>query len=145
MCLKKFHKSRDCRSGAKCSTCQGRHHNSVCNKTPSIPCQGATPARWSGSGRENGTSGVQGGVDGASKNTRRPSVVSMFLDGRTSVLLQTARTVMHHPQLPSRSVPVRMILDTGSQRSYLALSVKEALSLDSQCTENVNQNVWLYS
>ena len=88
------------------------------------------------SGRENGTSGGQGGIDGGSNNTR-PSVVSMFVVGRISVLLQTARTVMHHPQVPSRSVPVRMILDTGSQRSYLALSVKEALSLDAQCTENM--------
>ena len=137
LCLKKFHKSRDCRSGAKCSTCQGRHHSSVCNKIPSIPCQGATPAPLSVSGHENGTSGLHGGIDGGSKNTR-PSVVSMFVDGRTSVLLQTTRTVMHHPQVPSRSIPVRMILDTGgSQRSYLALSVKEALSLDSQCTENL--------
>ena len=135
MCLKRFHKSRDCRSGAKCSACQGRHHSSVCNRNPSIPCQGATPAPLSASGRENGTSGVQGGSDG-SKNTR-PSVVSMFVDGQTSVLLQTTRTVMHHPQVPSRSVPVRMILDTGSQRSYLALLVKEALSLDSQCTETM--------
>ena len=88
-CLKKFHKSRDCRSGAKCSTCQGRYHSSVCNKNPPIPYQGATLAPLSVSGRENGTNGVQGGIDGGSKNTR-PSVVSMFVDGRTSVLLQTA-------------------------------------------------------
>ena len=61
----------------------------------------------------------------------------MFVGGWTLVLLKTVRTVIHHLQVPTCSVPVSMILDTSSQRSYLVLSVKEALSLDSQCTENM--------
>ena len=33
VCLRKNHISRNCRSASKCTTCQGRHHRSICLQT----------------------------------------------------------------------------------------------------------------
>ena len=47
---------------------------------------------------------------------------------KTSVLLQTARAVVSRPNDPSHSVNVRLILDGGSQRSYILKRLRDTLT-----------------
>ena len=46
-----------------------------------------------------------------------------------SVLLQTARATAFNPDHPSRTTQVRIVMDTGSQRSYVTDSTREGLAL----------------
>lgn len=45
------------------------------------------------------------------------------------VLLQTATAVAFNPDDPSKAVQIRIVLDTGSQSSYLTNAVQDQLSL----------------
>jgi hypothetical protein len=57
------------------------------------------------------------------------------------VLLQTATTfAFSHDE--SELVPVRILLDSGSQRSYVTEQLKEKLDLDSFRTETLNLNTF---
>ena len=46
-----------------------------------------------------------------------------------TVLSQTARTVAYNPGAPQFNMEVRVILDPGSQRSYITNQVKDAIAL----------------
>ena len=46
------------------------------------------------------------------------SVLSMFIDVRTPMLLQTARAVVYKPGAPAVAQTTRIVFDTGSQWSY---------------------------
>lgn len=108
VCLRKGHIIKNCRS----TTCQGRHHISICSSS-------STP----GSGRDStatGTSdgGNQGVVGGAYHGT---PTAAMYVNLHTPILLQTAKAMVcdtSHPE-PTSTMKVRAILDPGSQRSYV--------------------------
>ena len=51
----------------------------------------------------------------------------IFVDVKTSVLLQTARTVVSRPNDLSHSFNVGLILDGGSQRSYISKRLRDTL------------------
>jgi len=61
---------------------------------------------------------------------------------KAPVLLQTARTTVYNLGDPANSKEVRIILDTGSQRSYITESVKEHLSLVPVGTETMIINTF---
>jgi len=56
---------------------------------------------------------------------------------KAPVLLQTACTTVYNLGNPANSKEVRIILDTGSQRSYITETVKEHLSLVPVGTETM--------
>ena len=129
-CLKKGHLSKDCRSKANCQNCRGRHHTSICYKTSgtSRECNSSTPAAGPP------TSSAAPASDSARNPTQRPSssALLMHLDLKTPVLLQTAKAIVRAPHRQHPSCCARIILDTGSQRSYVTNSLKESLSLESE-------------
>ena len=47
-------------------------------------------------------------------------------------MLQTARGTIYNPTAPHSPLQVRMILDSGSQRSYITCRVKDALHLEAE-------------
>ena len=47
-----------------------------------------------------------------------------------TVFLQTARAVIHHPSKPHVSLEVRLILDSGSQKSYISERARDLLKLE---------------
>ena len=47
-------------------------------------------------------------------------------------MFQTARVMIYNPTAPHSSLQVRMVLDSGSQRSYITYGVKEALALEAE-------------
>eukprot|EP00731_Ephydatia_muelleri_P023359 Em0015g942a len=134
-CLKKGHLSKDCRSKANCQNCRGRHHTSICYKTSgtSRECNSSTPAAGPP------TSSAAPASDSARNPTQRPSssALLMHLDPKTPVLLQAAKAIVRAPHCQHPSYCARIILDTGSQRSYVTNRLKESLSLESEQVEEM--------
>ena len=110
--------SRDCRTRTRCAVCNGKHHTSICdgavNPSPRAP-EPTTPTQPMGLNPE------------APKF--QPPTSSLFVGGKGTVLLQTARVQIYDPEHRERTLEVRAILDTGSQQSYATQRVKQALAL----------------
>ena len=49
-----------------------------------------------------------------------------------------AQAYIHRPSDPACGMAIRLMLDGGSQRSYITERVKEALGLVTECTELAN-------
>ena len=111
VCLKKFHMSRECWSSLRCTICSGRHHVSIC---PGTSHQSQTP------------------VNNSSNTT------SMYCGStKVPVLLQTARAHVFKIGFPKATREVRIIFDSGSQRSYVTDNVRKLLNLESKSTETM--------
>ena len=53
----------------------------------------------------------------------------LFIDAKTSVLLQTAKIFVSRTDDPNHHIQARLIFDTGSQRSYVSPRLRNALQL----------------
>jgi hypothetical protein len=62
---------------------------------------------------------------------------TMYVGTRTSILLQTAKVNIYKPGMQENRVNARLILDSGSQRSFVTTRVKNQLNLDAEGTENL--------
>ena len=126
ICLKKGHLSRDCRSPRGCYNCGGRHHSSICKSPRSGPRNAQNTPPTSTEQTQNARPQTQ------PQQHRMPSapVLSMYIDVKTPVLLQTARASVFQPHRPLLTTIVRIILDSGSQRSYVTDMVQK------NCTQN---------
>ena len=106
-CLRRRHLSRECRSASRCQNCKRKHHTSICDAGSNRPPR---PSLTSGSGPNTGVN--------PSQSTRTTS--TLCSDNLPTVFLQTARAVIYHPNDPHISLEVRLILDGGSQKSYIS-------------------------
>ena len=61
----------------------------------------------------------------------------MYVNTRTPILLQTAKSLIYNPQLPQATANARIIFDSGSQRSYITNRVKDSLSLQTIQSETM--------
>ena len=119
VCLRKDHISRNCPSKYKCHKCNGKHHISICQGhlntvPPTYPAHSVpTPVP-----EQQGLT-VQPGTN---------SVVC-YSNSSTPVLLQTAQAIVYNPQQPECKVKARIVLDSGSQRTYLTDNLKNILQL----------------
>ena len=116
ICLKRSHIARNCDSKRSCSNCSQRHHSSLCtaNETPAS---------------DNSVAGV---TQPSTQGSRQPSsAVSMYVDSETSILLQTCIALASNPTSvqPQTKHFVRIILDSGSQKTYITQQLKETLGL----------------
>ncbi|XP_015752426.1 PREDICTED: uncharacterized protein LOC107332218 [Acropora digitifera] len=116
ICLKRSHIARNCDSKRSCSNCSQRHHPSLCtaNETPAS---------------DNSVAGV---TQPSTQGSRQPSsAVSMYVDSKTSILLQTCIALASNPTSvqPQKKHFVRIILDSGSQKTYITQQLKETLGL----------------
>ena len=137
VCLKRHHLSRDCRSTVACSLCNGRHHTSVCKRHDSSNQSASDTVRPSTQPpRMANNSSVQPPV--TSGHTPSTTARLYCVNGDTPVLLQTAQAYVHRPADPACGIPIRLMLDGGSQRSYITKRVQEALGLETVNTEVVN-------
>ena len=132
----KGHVGKNCRSTYKCFSCNERHHSSICVKTfpstspttssqpglvPNVPVQGNKQHRTSVP---------------TTPPVRTPSLL-MYIETHTPVLLQTAVTIVRNPRQLSLSTQTRIILDSGSQCSYITQGLKEDLVLCPERAERV--------
>lgn len=128
-CLKKFHVSRDCRSAGRCSNCHGRHHVSICSK------RHATGARDTPTEPTTDNQSGTRSVPGTPTPSGLPTTVVHYVDARTPILLQTARACVYRLDNPQSLMEIRIVLDSGSQKSYITERVKKFLSLPIENTE----------
>ena len=129
ICLKKFHDSKNCRSLNRCRKCGGRHHTSICSKGSSEgsridnkPAETHSPQVQVSNTSQPQSLNQQAG-------TFVPTTTTMCTNSTTTVLLQTARADVYNPLTPQSFVKVRLLLDSGSRRSYITDRLQESLAL----------------
>ena len=112
ICLRGGHISKNCNSGSKCYTCRGRHHVSICGSQP-----------------DRITRTVNQQQSGPEQPPVSTSLLTTRDDRNVSVLLQTAKAVVHRVDDDNQSCNVRIILDSCSQKSYVTKRLREQLQL----------------
>ena len=112
-CLMKGHLVRTCRARSQCQLCKQRHHPSICDKQGTFTRKSPTQA-------ENTTVTV---------STLNPDTIPYVPTSGKAVLLQTAQAVIYNPRNLKRCVKLRMLLDGGSQRSYMTERAVKKLNL----------------
>ena len=118
ICLRRGHLAKRCQSRLYCNHCQGRRHSSICNQGNSLPR------------RTQPTT-----LPDSTQTSNSPPTTSMYIDSRKPILLQTASVNTDDPTKTSR---IQLILDSGSQRSYVTTRIKDALNLVPVTTEKLS-------
>ena len=117
ICLKRSHIAKDCDSKRGCLHCGQRHHPSVCMAS-------RTPVS---------DNSVASETQPPTQGSERPSAaISMYVDSKTSILLQTCIALASNPNPAHSQVKrqVRLILDSGSQKTYITRQLKDTLGLE---------------
>ena len=107
--------SRNCQLKLRRKDCRGRHHVCVCDTFPQ-PYHLPNREQEEGLGRGHHTS-------------------TLYIDARTSLLLQTAQAMVSGTGHDEKSVKAKVISDSCSQRSYVSCRLKESLNLPVFCTD----------
>ena len=129
VCLRRGHISRNCPSNIKCFECSGRHHVSICT---------------SGISEGTGAHSVKSAPPTANHeqtswrvpNDTNENPTALYVGTSTPILLQTATAVVSKPGQPGQCV-ARLILDSGSQRSYVTTRVREQLNLPTERRQTI--------
>lgn len=127
ICLKTGHGANKCFKTKKCRNCDGNHHQSICTKIDTPAEDHRNPNRnenWKESKNESTTVTTTTTANAMTKGT---------------VLLQTASCMAVNS---SNSIPVRVLFDNGSQRSYVSSSVSSRLNLKPVNSENLRINTF---
>ena len=122
-CLRRGHISRDCHSNSRCTSCNGKHHTTICSKS-SIHKDT----------QESTDKSVQ--LNPQAKPFNSAHTVQLYANASKSILLQTAQAHICNPTaLTVPPMQVRIVLDNGSQRSYISELARNQLSVRSQGTQ----------
>ena len=119
-CLRRNHVSRDCKSSSRCQRYKKKHHTSICDTnfsqshhTSSCDSSSSQPlslAHPTGSGLNPEAAPYQ-------SNSTSTNLCS---DNLRTVFLQTARAVINNLNDSRLSLEVRLLFDSGSQKSYIS-------------------------
>ena len=143
LCLANGHRVSQCSSNKKCRKCQRRHHQSICEATGSNTNASNTNAGNTNPSNTNaGNSDVSNtNVSNSDENTTdSTTLTSPVPRTKVKVLLQTARTQAY--AVNGEKVPVRVLFDSGSQKSYITNQLKARLGLTPIKKELLNLNVF---
>ena len=125
-CLKPGHQVKNCRKPNGCRSCGGHHHQSICSNASL------------GSKRETND-------EESNKQERdieeKPATRTTCAKTKENVLLQTATATALNED-GSKSTTVRILFDTGSQRSYITDNLKTRLGLKPTKTETLQLNTF---
>ena len=122
VCLKKGHRANSCNSNRRCRKCNNKHHQSICLKKPE-----------SASEKDEATKSA----NGSETVTETAKVGSQ----KQTVLLQTARANVFGEKQENK-VMARILLDNGSQRTYIADELKNKLQLTEEKIQEINLNTF---
>ena len=126
-CLKTNHKSQDCGSTRICRHCNRKHHQSICEQ---VYLAGSNPGN-------NTETSDNGSNSEAISSTNTSSVTK----SQRTILLQTAHTLAFaEPSSPA--VQVHILLDSGSQLSYITERLQCHLSLKHTKFEKLHLNTF---
>ena len=136
-CLRKGHVSRACRSSNKCYKCSGRHHSSICTKGQGAPnnqrpIASSVSATSQQQSNEPASPTPRFGLNPSAPTFTTPTSTALLTEANGTVLLQTAIADIYGPHNPQATLKVRMVLDSGSQRSYITTRARKALGLTSE-------------
>ena len=112
ICFKSDHLGNSCNSKYKCRKCNGKHHISICTFEK----------------RDDSSDQNNGQPDGATATN--------FSNNRNNILLQTATAVVSKTN-NSEKLTTNLMLDSGSQRSYISSEVRHKLNLPKIRTEQL--------
>ena len=156
VCLRRHHLSKDCRSSTKCAQCSGRHHISICNGSTVVPkSQPRSDSQNHMSIEHNIPTAPQ--LPPPSMQVGPPSLQATqaahlplpqapqlppqgqppnpynnsayCVNSTVPFLLQTAKAYVHKLNDLECGMTITLMLDGGSQRSYILQRVKDALRL----------------
>jgi len=127
ICLKTGHGANNCFKTKKCRNCDGKHHQLICARIDTPAVDQRNPNR-----NEN----LKESQNESTTVTTTTTANSMT---KGTVLLQTASCMAVNG---SNSIPVRVLFDNGSQRSYISLSVSSRLNLKPVKSENLCINTF---
>ena len=116
LCLSSGHRANQCNSTRRCRKCNRRHHQSICKR---------------GTTQHVGTEDTQ---DTAPKTT------VAIGKSKSNMLLQTARTFAY--SVNEELMPVRVLMDNRSQRSYVTNSLSARLGLRPLKRERLTLNTF---
>ena len=132
MCLRRGHLARQCNSKSRCYSCGGRHHGSICSGQKAA----SSDTRPKETRRNLPTMiNLSTGMNPtavpfkSSTSIEPPTSTALWTGGSQAILLQTARANVFNPVAPERSCQVRIVFDSGSQRSYVREKIAQRLSL----------------
>ena len=114
------HVIKNCRANYKCFNCQGKNHHTAiydplkCIKSDAKETKIVT-------------------VSGDNKNDEN---ISMLVDTKTNVLLQTADCIISNPN-ETKNLKLKVLLDPGSQKTYLSDTGRDVLQLHTISKQNV--------
>ena len=131
LCLRKAgHLANNSDVSIKCFNCRGRHH------------VGEHENAISPGGKEKAleTQSTQSEPAKEDKTLKQAAFCGISTEAENhgkSILLQTAVVRTLNPDDPNKSANLRVILDSGSQRTYITKSAREILKLTTVSKENV--------
>ena len=131
ICLKQNHRAANCKATRNCRNCNKRHHQSICEQSFKTSPTGNQASAVNHQSTQNETAVETSTVTNAC-NTRAT---------KKTVLLQTARATAAN-QSNTRSTPVRVLFDNGSQRSYVTEELRRRLNLPTVKSERLNLNTF---
>ena len=126
VCLRSGHMAKNCRSSRDCQICAGKHHTALCDKEKP---EDTRPKE--GNRQETTRNSTE------RSNSEKPTSSNVCGSNNASILLQTAIAPVGRPDNPQLKVNARIILDSGSQRSYITNHLKHYLNLNSLGTDNL--------
>ena len=119
-CLKSNHKSKDCNNPRTCRTCHRRHHQSICPQQKPAKEQLEPEPKLDNSTISNAANSMK---------------------DKNYVLLQTAQAVALN-DTNNKSTMIRVLFDSGSQRTYITESLKTKLNLKPISRERLHLNTF---
>ena len=130
VCLARGYCAAQCRRSKRCCKCNHRHHQSLCEIDNSAQNSEGT------SSQAMLTAQNPGGTSPSQPQT----TLTTAARSKTRVLLQTAQTFAF--SVGNSIVPVWILFDNGSQRSYITEKLKVKLSLTPIRQETLHLNVF---
>ena len=135
-CIMKNRISKNCHSKARCNNSHGRHHSNICHLKEKSRQENSKPPRQENSKppeKENSEPNNR-------KNEGKEETVDltmMCVSTKNAVLLQKAKAATYKPDLPHRRRYARIILDGGSQRSYITDQIRNEMKLTASHSESL--------
>ena len=113
---------------SRCQQCKGRHHTSICEVQTGREVQSGEVPSLAQAGEAASTPRLN---PSAAPYAPTTTTNTLCFGQQKSVLLQTARGIVQNPQKPQSLVEIRLLLDSGSQKSYLTERAQQLLGLES--------------
>ena len=148
VCLQFGHRGSQC--SRQCRQCNGKHHQSICERkinksenTGEKAPKNGSPADVEDSNQvENGkslTANTSGGEDCTSTANQTIAAAGNLKGNKRTIFLQTVTTTAC---ANGTEIPVRILMDSGSQRTYVRDALKNKLSLNPERSEVLNLNTF---